>query len=120
MIKGTDICLDVCKAEGYTMIKFDGRSNFVPDKEYEFIQWLPEVMRADLKTKGYSNGEMKASIMLSRNEAWNLYLSRKNRIDSYTGEPRLYKEDIDDFYPLLWLVNDISSFTSIFKYPIRH
>ena len=39
---GTDISLDCCKAEGYTMIQFDARKKFDRTKEYLIFNYYPE------------------------------------------------------------------------------
>ena len=110
MIIGTDISLRVCKEEGYTMAKYDGRIPFTLDTEVEFFKYLPEYIREEMGLKGL--GEKLWTRMTAR-ELWEDYQSHKVGIQSFAD---YHVEDINEiktYYDLLYLVDIVDAYIGI-------
>lgn len=114
MLLGTDVSIDVCKAEGYTMIKFDGRKAFDRTKEYEIFAHYPNYCIED------SDGEIKKNdkvfeAYLNFDDLMELYEKDKEGIDSLVGNHKSHYYDFENptYYDFLHLADDINSYKGL-------
>lgn len=103
---GTDVSLEVCRAEGYMtmMIASNEKEPLDPDKFYEFGQTLPDYAS---NTPGLFNKYYRGN--QSAKTLWEMYLSRKEGIDSFVGQEgeRPFPTNV---YELLNLASDVQAY----------
>jgi hypothetical protein len=103
---GTDISLDVCKAEGYMMIQFDARKKFKKDEEYRIFAHAPDYIE-ELKN------EVLIDVFYSFNELIEMYEEDKKSIDQCCGTERDLDFNNPNFFDFLNLASDINSYKGL-------
>lgn len=110
MIIGTDINLRVCRDEGCTMARYDGRKPFTLDTEIMFFKYLPKYIRKELHIKGL--GDKYWTSMTTR-ELWDIYQDNKSGIQSFAD---YHIEDINQlttYWDALNLADIIDAYLGI-------
>lgn len=108
MIIGTDLSLQECKDEGYTMMKYDDRKPFDPDEAYEFFQYVPKYMS---KEDGFGNERvLRFKVTLSFNDIKELYLENKKGIDSFADTNLHVNFESPDFHDALTLADEVDAY----------
>ena len=99
---GTDVNLDICKEEGYTMAEYDGRTRFSMDKEMRFFAYYPEYLYP---------GEKQMLLYDQPNwtpqEVWECYLEHKDKIDSFIG---MEYKSIENEYDALSVMDSLIAY----------
>lgn len=103
---GTDISLDVCKAEGYMMIQFDARKKFKKDEEYRIFAHAPDYIE-ELKN------EVLIDVFYSFNELLEMYEEDKESINNCCETDKHINFDSPNFYDFLNLSCDINSYKGL-------
>ena len=103
---GTDVNLDVCKAEGYTMIQFDARKKFNPDMYYRIFAYYPEDIE-DFK------GEINTDVNYTFNELVELYEKYKESINSFAETDKYINFTNPDYYDFLNLASDLLAYCGL-------
>ncbi|CAB4185660.1 hypothetical protein UFOVP1492_17 [uncultured Caudovirales phage] len=105
---GTDISLEVCRAEGYMtmMIASNEKEPLDSDKFYEFGKTLTNYAS---DTPGLFNKYYNGSH--SANTLWEMYQKEKEGIDEFVGQERYGDRPFPtDVYDLLNLASDVESY----------
>ena len=112
---GTDIDLDICIEEGYTMIEFD-RSKLFPDgktldKEcyVKAIFPTPKYILEEMNIA--ENNHVHKNINVTWNEAYEIYLDKKEDIDSFCGQSLSTNNPHE--YDLVNLISTVDSYCGI-------
>ena len=109
---GTDVSIETCRAEGYSMLVFDGRRKFDTAEYYRFQQTYPEYCREDnAKAGGSELPEYVTDTGISAKDVWCIYQDNKAAIDSFGGIE--YDAMPSDHYELLFLADIVSAYCGI-------
>ena len=103
---GTDISIDVCKAEGYTMIQFDARKKFNRTKEYRIFNYYPEYCEG-------LNNEINTDTFCSFDELVEKYNKDKQSIDSFAETNQYVNFETPDYYDFLNLASDLLAYCGL-------
>jgi hypothetical protein len=103
---GIDVSLDVCKAEGYTMIQFDARKKFNPDQQYRIFEYYPEYC------EGYG-GKLKADTLCSFNDLRELYERHEKGCNSFAETNKFVNFETPDYYDFLNLASDLLAYCGL-------
>jgi hypothetical protein len=82
-IIGTDVSLEVCKNEGYLMVKTDGI--FSPDVQYNVFAYFPDYMFSETNNL-IEDGDKSTDEFISLVELLELYAKHKESIDKFCGD----------------------------------
>ena len=99
---GTDVSLEVCKTEGYLIIECDPADlvTFDPTKTFTFERWLPDYVPIRSNVNEPYLGHHSAT------DLWEMYISRFEHIDQFTGDTYTFPDSV---YELLTLADAIES-----------
>lgn len=113
---GIDGSMDVNIAEGYGIMEFKKRElfpngTFDPDCSVRFFAHYPEYVLEELYGTRNPVGvkRLVRDTWMSANEAWEIYLSKKDSIDSFVGQEG-EREFPTEEYGLLHLIDDLNSY----------
>ena len=113
---GTDIDLDTCIEEGYTMIEFD-RSKLFPngkilDKEC-YVNAIFPTPKYILEEMNITENEdhTHKNINVTWNEVYEIYLNSKESIDSFCGQS--LSTNNPNEYDLVYLISTVDSYCGI-------
>lgn len=103
-IIGTDVSLQVCKSEGYLMVKKNGPFN--PSKQYRIFGYFP------------SYTHLKGQIAIDTNISWDelteIYEANKQGIDSFSDDmPQLMSIKEPTYYSLVSAASTINSYCGL-------
>lgn len=105
MILGIDVSIEVCKAEGYTMIEYDARKKFNADTEYRIFNTYPEWHE--------NHGEVMTENYLSFNDLKESYLEDKKGIDSFAETNIHVNFENPNYYDFLNLASDLLQYKGL-------
>ena len=112
---GTDIDLDTCFEEGYTVIEFD-RAELFPDgktldKEcyVKAIFPIPKYILEEMNIA--ENNHVHKNINVTWNEVYEIYIDRKKGIDSFCGDS--LSTNNPNKYDLVNLISIVDSYCGI-------
>ena len=109
---GTDISLDVCKAEGYLMMEFDARKKFSPTRQYKFIAYYPEYIRIE---SIYESDQYMVNTEASLSYIWEYYSKHKTDIDEFADVNYNSMDYIKDEYNLLYFADSVNAWCGILR-----
>lgn len=104
---GTDINIETCIAEGYTMVKFDARKKFNVNTEYQILEYYPEYC------EGIA-GQIRTDIYYSFNELLELYNNHKKGVNSFAETDKYVNFKDPCIYDFLNLASDLSSYMGLY------
>jgi len=105
---GTDISLDICKSEGYLMVKFDARRKFTKNLEVRFIRYWPDY--TDLA------GEQCVNTFCSVVDVWEAYQGDKKGIDSFADMDYNDINEISDIYTFLHFADSVDAYNGFLSW----
>lgn len=104
-IIGTDVSLDVCKAEGYTMIEFDARKKFRKDRYIRIFDFIPDYCE--------TAGDINTDVELTFDDLVELYNEDKESIDIFAETNKHVNFDSPTEYDFLNLASDLISYKGL-------
>lgn len=109
MLLGTDVSIEVCKAESYTIIKYDGRKKFDVNMPYTIMRFYPDYYEIE-----YLRGTVMYEIDLSFNDLLEMYEDDKESIDSFAETNMNVDFEKPTYYDFLMLANDIDAYKGLY------
>ena len=103
---GTDINLDVCKAEGYTMIQFDARKKFTKDMQIRVFDYCPEYCEE-------IGGQIMTDTNYSFRELEKLYKKHEAGLNSFAETNKFINFDNPGYYDFLSLASDLLAYCGL-------
>jgi len=105
MIIGTDISIAVCKAEGYLMLKFDGRKKFTKKSRVNVFAYYPH----------YCNlpNELILDTIVTFAELEEIYNAKKAELDRFAETNEAVNFENPTIYDLLNLASDINAYCGL-------
>lgn len=103
---GTDLSLDVCKAEGYMMMQYDARKKFNKDEYYRLFNYYPEYCE-DVA------GTMLTDTMQNWSNLVEIYEQHKEGINSFAETDQHVNFNDPDYYDFLTLADEINAYCGL-------
>ena len=103
---GTDVSLQTCKAEGYTMIQYDARKRFNQDAYYRIFDYYPEYC------EGVA-GNIMHDTEYTFNELVERYDSQKKGLDSFAETHKYVNFDNPNYWDFLNLASDLLAYCGL-------
>ena len=110
MLVGTDGSIRTCKDEGYLMMDYDGRRRFSHAQDVKFIRYLP----ADCRQEGQKQDYGLQWTRLDAADLWEIYQHHKSGVDSCCDCNFQSIDEIDGYFPMLHLADNIDAYCGIF------
>lgn len=104
---GTDMSLDVCKQEGYLMVKFDNSKEFDRSENYNVFAYMPAYATEGTKP------EKIVDTFVSFDELAITYLRNRERINSFADTDSNVDFNSPTIYDLLNLASDINAYQGL-------
>ena len=112
---GTDIDLDTCFEEGYTVIEFDRAALFPDGKTLDkecYVQAIFPTPKYILEEMNIAeNNHVHRNINVTWNEVYEIYIDRKKGIDSFCGNS--LSNNNPNEYDLVHLISIVDSYCGI-------
>lgn len=117
-IVGTDISLDVCRAEGYLMMQYDGRKKFDKQEMYRVFRTLPDYIQEEIygakKMSEIPEQEKYATdTLISWEDTVEIYMRHKKEIDDFAETNKHVNFDNPDHQDLLWLADNVDAYCGL-------
>ena len=101
---GTDVSLDICKAEGYLMMSFDASKKFTPYIDCHFTAHYPEYVGID---------SLSVDITLSLTDVYEIYENHKQGVDQCCGVQYQSINDIQSYESFLSFADSVNSYVGL-------